>query len=418
MQRRQVLRSSGNETRMREMGMLRRKSFVALALALGLLTAACASGGESADSTADPGSAETTEASDSTAPSVDSTTDSGSTETTEAAGGAGSVADVLAEVEGLSVDERRARLTELAQEEDNELVLYGSAVAQTIDALAQAFMADTGVDVLTYRAASEDLVTRVLREGEAGQLDADVVWLGDAQLLSFEEAGLLAPFTSPYQENLVEGSVAEHWTVNSYQVYTVDWNTNLVAEGEQPQSYLDLADPKWDDQMVMTPGDADWYWMISNYLRDDEGLSEEELAEYWTAVTDGADFSDGHTTTRQFLISGEYAIYTSDFTQGVEVAKAEGAPIEWQPPLSPLVATPEAAAIFESTPRPATSVLFMDWMINEGQETIRNELLFDVTRNDLLAFDETVELRFIDPEEWAAVQDEMTEEFASYITGS
>jgi len=345
------------------------------------------------------------------------TTGDGSSETTSVEGSSQTVEDVLAEVEGLSVEERRARLVELAQSEDNELVLYGSAVAQTIDALAQAFMEDTGVDVLTYRAASEDLVTRVLREGEAGQLDADVVWLGDAQLLSFEEAELLAPFTSPYQENLVEGSVAEHWTVNSYQVYTVDWNTDLVAEGEQPQSYQDLADPKWDDQMVMTPGDSDWYWMISNYLRE-EGFTEEDLDQYWTDVTTGSDFSDGHTTTRQFLIAGEYAVYTSDFTQGAEVAKADGAPIEWKPAISPLIATPEAAAIFESTPRPATSVLFMDWMINEGQEVIRNELLFDVTREDLLQFDESVELRFIDPQEWAAVQDEMTEEFAAYIPTS
>jgi iron(III) transport system substrate-binding protein len=331
------------------------------------------------------------------------------TETQPPADGQLAVADVLAEVDGLGPDERRARLVELAASEDGQVTLYTSLASDNLDALAEEFQADTGIIMLTYRAAAEDVRTRVLQESQANRIGADLVAIGDSRLIPIAEQGILAPYTSPYQEALIEGSVAEFWTAMRFNLYAVAWNTSMVAEGEQPTSFEDLADPRWAGIMTLEPSDYDWYWSVSNYLVDDVGYTEEEVDAFWRTVADNAAFSSGHTSTRQLLIAGEYAVFASDFSYGIEGAKADGAPVEWQPPVEPLFATPEAAAIVAATPRPASSVLTMDWLISDGLAVL-DEQAIDVTREDLLdiaGFD----IRFVDAEEWVLVESDVMEEY-------
>lgn len=281
-----------------------------------------------------------------------------------------SVPDLLAELEGLSVEERRAELLELALAEGGQVTVYTSMNSETTDAVAEAFEADTEINVLTYRAEAERVRTRILQEASAGRLEVDVAWIGDSRLVPIRDEGILTPYTSPHQEDLVEGAVSEFWTLNRYNIYTVAWNTDQVAEGEQPQSYQDLADPRWDGVTTMDPGDADWYWMLSQHLTEDLGFSEDELAQYWEDVTDGADANSGHTSTRALLVAGRYSMVVSDFSKGIELEKVSGAPVEWLPPMEPLIGTPEAAAIIGETARPASALLFMDWLISDGQQVL------------------------------------------------
>ncbi|MPZ89176.1 MAG: extracellular solute-binding protein [Nitriliruptorales bacterium] len=337
-------------------------------------------------------------------------TDTGSA---EAAGQ--SVPDALEALEGLSADERREQLIQLALEEGGRVSVYTSMNSETADAAAEAFEADTGVAVLSYRAGAEDVRTRILQEAEANRVDVDVAWIGDSRLVPIREAGILTPYTSPHQDDLVEGAVSEYWTLNHYNIYTIAWNTDRVAEGEQPQSYEDLTDPKWDGIMTLEPSDADWYWSLSNYLREDQGFSEEELEQYWQDVTSGVDFNSGHTSTRALLVAGRYAVFASDFSKGIELEKVDGAPVEWLPAIEPLFATPEAAAIAAATPRPAAAILFMDWLISDGQQVLY-DLEVDVTRTDLQALDD-LEIRFVDAEEWAEVEADMVEEYQSRSGG-
>ena len=331
------------------------------------------------------------------------------------AAAAGGVADLLTALEGLSVEERRGELIELAVDQGGQVNVYTSMNDEIAGLVGEAFEADTGVAMLTYRAPAEDVRTRILQEGQAGRSAADVAWIGDSRLVPIRDADLLTPYTSPYQEDLVEGSVSEYWTLNHHNIYTVAWNTDMVAEGEQPQSYEDLADPKWDGRMTMEPSDADWYWSINDYLRNDQGFSEEEIDQYWQDVIDGAEFNSGHTSSNQLLIAGRYGIFTSAFSRSIELEKVDGAPVEWQPPFSPVFATPEAAAIVASTTKPAGSVLFMDWLIAEGQQVL-TDLQVDVTREDLQALDD-LEIRFIDPEEWNEVEAEMIAEYQALTGG-
>ena len=325
------------------------------------------------------------------------------------------VADVLAAVEGMSAEQRQEELLQLAEAEGGSVTLYTSI--SDFDVLAEAFEEDTGIVLLTYRAAAEDVRTRVLQEHQANRLEADVIAIGDSRLIPVRDEGILAAYESPHQEELVDGAVQEFWTLIRHNLYVSAWNTDLVAEGEHPASYEDLADPRWDGLMTMEPSDYDWYWSVSNYLMDEQGYTQEDVDEYWQQVANGSEFNSGHTSTTQLLIGGQYAVFTSAFSKTVEAEKQAGAPVEWVPPIEPVFATPEAAAIAASTPKPAAAVILMDWLISRGQEVLHEDLQEAVTRTDLQEAIAEYDVRFVDAEDYVEVESEVAEEYDALSAG-
>jgi iron(III) transport system substrate-binding protein len=378
-----------------------RKLTVALAALLLVGVTAC--------SGADPVTEASPEAADDATQAPDADGDDGGDE------GGTTFEALAAEVADLDRDARRERLIELAQEEGGQVTVYTSLNSEILDAAAEAFQEQTGVAMLTYRAGAEDVRTRVLQEAQVDRIGADVLAIGDSRLIPIAEEGILAPYSSPYQEDLVEGSVSELWTAYRVNLYAVAWNTDLVAEGEQPTSYLDLADPAWAGRMTLEPSDYDWYWSVSEHLLEDEGMSQEEVDAYWATLGENADFNSGHTSTRQLLVAGQYAVFASDFSYGIDNEKEAGAPVEWEPAVEPVFATPEAIAAVASTPRPASTLLLMDWLISDGLDVL-DEQQIDTTRADLLDAGD-LDIRFVDADEWVTVEAEVAEAYDA-LTGA
>jgi iron(III) transport system substrate-binding protein len=393
-------------------GSAMRSKFILLMVVLLLLSAACSGTEDTASTTTQAGTSTTQSATTTGA----GTTTSGGETTTTAPPAATGVGEVLASLAGLSREDRQAKLLEMVQAEGNTVIWYTALPADIMNGLVEAFQADTGVQVLAYRADGEDVVNRIVQEAQAGRQQADVLHLGDAQLLPIRDAGLLTPYNSPYQDDLIEGSLQELWTLSNYQVYAVSWNTELVPAGTQPTSYEDLTDPRWAGKSAVDAADYDWYWSVSNYLRDEKGYSTEQLAQYWADLAAITEFTSGHTATRQLLSAGEYDLFLSNFSNGVERDKAAGAPIDWLPPVEPLFATPEAIALCAGAVRPAAGILFADWFLSSGQQVFK-DLFFDVTRTDLLTFDPTADLRFIDAEAFAKVEAQVIADYNALVAG-
>lgn len=143
-------------------------------------------------------------------------------------------ADVFAEVEDLSGPERRKALLEQAQDEE-DITWYTSLNEDVARNVISVFSEATGLDVTLYRAGSEDVRNRLIEEARAGHVGADVVENNGPEMLLLARENVFAPFTSPVQDNLVEDSVRETWTATRFNIFTVAWNTNLVAQGEQTQ---------------------------------------------------------------------------------------------------------------------------------------------------------------------------------------
>jgi iron(III) transport system substrate-binding protein len=314
-----------------------------------------------------------------------------------------SFADVLAEVEGLEGQQRRDTLVELASQE-GDVNLYTSFNEDEANQLIEAYEADTGLGVSLYRAGSETVRNRVAEEAAAGFAGADVVETNGPEMVLLANEGVFEQLESPVQEALVDGAMQEGWTATRFNVFTVAWNTELVPEAERPASYEDLAAGTWDGRMAMEIEDVDWYWALWRYLVDEGGMSEEEADELFRQMAEGAAFTSGHSTMRQLLIAGEYALVTSDYSYGIAEAKAEGAPVDWQPSVEPLFARPNGIGLVRNAPNPAAALAFTEWLLSDGQDAL-NDNNIDPARQDLQDFGDA-DVRIFDVQDYLAEQEE------------
>jgi iron(III) transport system substrate-binding protein len=182
----------------------------------------------------------------------------------------------------------------------------------------------------------------------------------------------------------------------------VAWNTDLVDQ--PPTSYEELAAATWDGRMAMEIEDYDWYWALWNHLVDEGGMSEDEADELFRQMAEGAAFTSGHSTMRQLLIAGEYALVTSDYSYGIAEAKAGGAPVEWQPSVEPLFARPNGIGLVRNAPNPAAALAFTEWLLSDGQDVLDANNI-DPAREDLQDFGDA-DVRIFDVQDYLAEQEE------------
>lgn len=324
------------------------------------------------------------------------------------------IAPVLSEVEGLTGAERREALLAMT-EDDGDITWYTSLNEAVAREVLAAYQEDTGLNVELYRAGSEDVRNRLLEEARAGVAGADVVETNGPEMVALAREDVFAPFSSPVQDALVDGSARETWTASRLNIFTAAWNTDLVPQGEQPSSYRDLADPTWDGRIAMQLEDYEWYWAVKMYLADEEGMSADEVEAYFRELASGAAFVSSHTTMRQLLTAGEYAVVTSDYSYGVAEAKANGAPVEWREPqpVEPLFARPNGVALVRNAPNPASAVVFAEWLLSDGQDVLAENNI-DPTREDLLDIGD-LDVRTIDIEEYLDKMSVLMKEYEQLV---
>jgi iron(III) transport system substrate-binding protein len=321
---------------------------------------------------------------------------------------ASSFEQVLTSIEGLSGDERRDRLVELAQEQGGELSLYTSMGGDKVPAVVDAFEEAFDLDVAVYRASSESIVPRLLEESKAGFHGADVVRVQGLALINLNDEGVLVEYASPQRDSLIEGSAAAGWTADSYSTFAVTWNTDLVPAGEQPTSWEDLADPRWKGRLAIEAGDVNWYAALRKYWVEEAGKSEEEADRLFEAIARNAFVVRGHTLLGQLMAAGEVGL-GPNYSSRVDILRAEGAPLAWKPAVEPLFPEPQGLGLVKGSQHPAAALLFVDWLLSDGQQILVGQGS-DSARRDLAPLP-GVERRVIDVTEIAPEQKALTERY-------
>jgi iron(III) transport system substrate-binding protein len=326
----------------------------------------------------------------------------GTEDGTGAAGDSSGLDAVLAEVEGLSGDERRAKLVELAQEE-GEVSLYTSMNGDIVQEVGDAFDEEFDIDVSIYRASSETVLQRLIEESNAGFPGADLVETNGTEMFALSNEDILVPVESPATENQVEGALFDDWTATRFNIFAVSWNTELADSA--PTSWEEFADPKWDGRMSMELGDVDWYMALHDYWTQEAGKTEDEADQLFEDMAKGALIVKGHTLTGQLLAAGEFAAALSNYSYITQATIDDGAPLAWQPPVEPLLPRPNGIGFVKGVPHPAAALLFYEWVLSDGQEVLQEQGI-DPSREDLLSTGDA-ELYFVDLQKFTEQQDEL-----------
>lgn len=283
-------------------------------------------------------------------------------------GGPSAAEEVYAEVADLSGQERRDRLVELAAEEGG-LNLYTSMTADVADEVTDAFSEEFDIDVSVYRAGSETVLQRVLQEQSANFPGNDIVETNATELFALENEGVLAEYSGERRDLVPEAGQFPRWTATRFNLFAPSWNTDLVSGDMIPSSWEDLADPKYDGQLSMELGDYDWYLTLYNYWLDN-GKSEDEVKQLFADMVDGAQLVKGHTVQAELLSAGQFSVVASNYSYITERAKAAGSPVDYLPLVEPVIARPNGGGLMRTAENPATAMLFLDWLLEEGQQVL------------------------------------------------
>jgi iron(III) transport system substrate-binding protein len=314
------------------------------------------------------------------------------------AGNAGSSAPAATEAEkvyeqinGMSGEERDKTVLDLAKKE-GQLALYTSNT--DMDDVVKAFGDKYGLKVDTYRANSETVLQRVLQESSASFQGADLIETNAGELNALQQQKLLYPYEGALRDKVRPEGRKDGWTADRFNAFVVGWNTAKVPEGTQPQSLKDLAEPQWKGRVGLEIGDVDWYAAMVNYYKS-QGMSDQEVNDFFHRLAANSKIAKGHTVMGELLSAGQFDVAPSIYSHTVSNAAEKGAPVTWKAngkPVEPVVLRPNGAGLMKSAKHPATAMLFLDFLLTDGQQAIAgaNRIGAIPTEEDPLAGVQTV----------------------------
>jgi iron(III) transport system substrate-binding protein len=326
-------------------------------------------------------------------------------------GGSEGLAEIVERTQGLSAAERERELTEMARDE-GRLDLYTSLDEDVVEEVADLFEQRYDVPIRLYRASSEDIAARLIEEARAGETRGDVAEASGLVMELLSNEGGLDPWEPADADRLPSEALFEDWTAARTNRYVLGWNTDRVSDSERPRSWDDLADPRWRGKLVMEASDVDFArTLIEHWVS--EGDSFEEAEERFEAIARNARFVDGHTLQAELLASGEFDTAAAAYAYQLDEAAGEGAPVAWQPAVSPTVTRPNGPGVVNDAPHPAAAALFVDWFTGPGQDEL-SRLGLEPARGGL-ADDSGVESVPIDIDEFLAEQEEWQERYDRFV---
>lgn len=285
------------------------------------------------------------------------------------------IKSTLAQVAGLKVAAREAKLEQLAEKE-GQVSVYTSLSSTVVKPLQAAWAAAfPNVKLSLYRASSEDVSNRFLSESAAGTHGADVVETNGTTMLIYQhKKNLLVPYQkSPFAAQIPKKYRFDTFTADRREKFVVPWNTNLVKD--PPKSFKDLADPKWKGKLAMEPTDADWYAAVYQYFTTvaKPKMTGPAVDALFKKIAANSQLIGGHTNEINALASGQVQVVVTGHAQATEQLIAKHAPIAFQPFVTPVIERPQGMGISYLASHPAGALLFYDWLLSgKGQKVLQD----------------------------------------------
>ncbi len=277
---------------------------------------------------------------------------------------------------GLSAPASRAADQALidAARKEGSLTWYTTLIVdQFVRPAAAAFEKKYGVKVNYVRADHNDVMLRILNEGKAGRMQADL-FDGFSQVVTLDKEGMVLRWSPDaakrFPKHLYDPE--GRWIATNLYVLTPGFNTDLVPKGTEPRTFEDLLNPKWKGKMawssnVSASGSAGFIGTVLTHMGEEKGMAylNKLAAQNITGV---------RVSARQLLdlvIAGEYAIGLQIFNYHPGISAAKGAHVDWIK-MEPALAALGAVSITKPAPHENAAKLFLDFLTSpEGQQLFR-----------------------------------------------
>ncbi|WP_344229688.1 iron ABC transporter substrate-binding protein [Microbacterium binotii] len=183
------------------------------------------------------------------------------------------------------------------------ITVYNAQHEELTQAWADAFTADTGVEVVLRNGSDSELANQIVQEGSASP--ADVFLTENSPGVSLvDQNNLLAPVDQstldvvPAQYRAGSGN----WTGIAARSTVLVYNPSLISEADLPVSLMDLQDPKWQGKWAASPGGADFQAIVSAVVAT-EGA--DAAATWLTGMKTNATAIQGNSNVMKAVNAGQ-----------------------------------------------------------------------------------------------------------------
>jgi len=210
---------------------------------------------------------------------------------------------------------------------------------------------------------ANEIPIRISTEQRAGKFLVDVISASAWQIAALAPTGALATYLPPEAKKLIPEAVDKNhqWFGEFILTIPIVYNTKtLAAENlKPPTSYQDLTKPEYKGKFSIESTDSEWFHVMVKSVGQKlmNGLAANDPV-----------FNDGHTTTLNGLIAGEFPISLGTFGYKAFAAEKDHYPLVILN-AKPTVAEWQLVALVKNAPHANAGKLFENWIISKDTQT-------------------------------------------------
>ena len=293
---------------------------------------------------------------------------------------------------------------EASQAYSGKVMLYSSMKETQLNAVKEAFEKKyPGITLDVYAAGGGKVITKMATEAKAGQINADIIWLGDpSDYEGFKTEGYLQQYSSPEAAHIASTYIDKdgYYTAARLVTMGVAWCTLPgvgIADEEAPKTWDDLLDPKWKDQIVMTdPTQASTtkYWMAAMMQS-----SKYDVDYFKKLHENGVKLESSTNATHNKVADGSYKVgICLDYISAGLIN--QGSPLKFQFTDNDVITMTSPIALVKNNPNGDNGKLLYDYILSkEGQEvlvsvdlvSVRDDVKMDVDTSKIASINMPVD---------------------------
>jgi iron(III) transport system substrate-binding protein len=220
-----------------------------------------------------------------------------------------------------------------------------------------------GIKINHVDATSDKLAVRAITEARGGRVIADVFEFGLENINQLQEQKLLLEKPIPEAAEYPNDMKGNYWLANNLIFFVGAWNTNKVKKDEEPKSFEDFGNARWNNRLIAEPRDAE---LVIGLMHKYNSL-EKARALLAKIAANNVEFHKGHSDLAELLVAGQAAACFTCYSHHFPTRIKKGAPLGYF--LSEGIAGIIAVSIAKDAPHPNTAMLFARWAESkEGQD--------------------------------------------------
>ncbi|WHH58757.1 ABC transporter substrate-binding protein [Petroclostridium sp. X23] len=265
-----------------------------------------------------------------------------------------------------------------------KILLYTSQPDQDAQALVDAFTKKySGTTVEIFRSGTEEVISKLMAEEQAGAVQADVLLVADA--VTFErlkEQGLLLSYKSPELTKIPKEYVDENGMYTGTKIISTALVINTKNASTMPDSWKVLTAKESKGQSIMP---SPLYSGAAAYNVGVLTRQKDFGWDYYKALKDNdITVTKGNGSVLKTVAAGEKT-YGMIVDYMAARAKKEGSPVELVYPKEGVPAITEPVGIVKGTKNEATAKAFVDFVLSEEGQQLAVEMGYTPIREGVNA---------------------------------